>query len=237
MNVLMEKGGDGLEDNREEIMRGAIEGVAEYGLEGLNMKTISRLSGRNSSTIYTIFNSKDELLRCCFERIDHQIARLFGKVKLDPRALAEDPEGQVRRIWTRYFRFLVEHPAETLFYVRYRSGSGFAEYDKKRDVSHFAGFMRLVRTFDEQYHIFRDIPSGLLWLHLLTTTLMYARYVVEGVLPRDADTQERIFQLEMNGLRSLMAADAAGGHGDQLAKGGDPDADSGSKPAGQGKPA
>lgn len=207
-----------MEDKREKIMRGAMEGVAESGLEGLNMKTVSALSGCNASTIYTLFNGKEHLLRCCFEKVDHQIAGLFWRARLDPLALAEDPEGELRRHWTRYFRFLVDHPVETLFYVRYRGGSRFAAYDKTRDISHFADFMGIVKAFDRQYHVFEGVPSDLVWLHLLTTTLMYARYVVEGILPRDAATQERIFQIEMNGLRSLMAADAADGHGERTGK-------------------
>lgn len=226
-----------MESNREKILRGTIQGVAEHGLEGLNMKMVSKLSGCNSSTIYIIFNGKEDLLRCCFVKIDRQIARLFAKVSLDPLAVAEDPEGEIRRIWTRYFRFLINHPAETMFYIRYRNSSGFAEYDKTRDVSHYAAFVQMVRAFNEEYQTIRSYPPNLLWLHLLVTPLMYAKYVVEGVLPRDAATQEFIFQLEMNGLRSLLAEGGTGGHGKHTAKGDERNAGAKPRSAEQSKPA
>ena len=44
----------------------------------------------------------------------------------------------------------------------------------------------------------------LLWLHVLTSTVMYAKYVVEGILADDQETEDAVFQLLMTGLSGYL---------------------------------
>lgn len=48
------------------------------------------------------------------------------------------------------------------------------------------------------------IGQDLLWLHILTSTVMYAKYVVEGTLPNNQETEETIFQLLATGLSGYL---------------------------------
>lgn len=43
-----------------------------------------------------------------------------------------------------------------------------------------------------------------LWLHVLTSMVMYAKYVVEGVLPDTEEAEETIFQLLTTGLSGYL---------------------------------
>lgn len=198
-----------MEDRRQKIMQSAIRGVRQFGLEGLSMKVVSGLSGANVSIIYTLFNNKEDLLRCCFEEIDRRIAEIFQRVRVEPLDVQREPEREIRRVWTGYYRYLVEHPDETVFYIRYRSTVSFAEYDRMRDRSHYRALLETARLFDGQYHIFSRIQPELLWFHFLTNTAAWAKHVVEGLLPNDAQTQESIFQLELRGLCGMMKTGAA----------------------------
>ena len=44
----------------------------------------------------------------------------------------------------------------------------------------------------------------MLWLHVLTSTIMYAKYVAEGILPNDRETEETVFQLLTTGLSGYL---------------------------------
>lgn len=46
--------------------------------------------------------------------------------------------------------------------------------------------------------------QDILWLHVLTITVLYAKYVVEGVLPDDSDTEDTVFQLMITGLSGYL---------------------------------
>lgn len=39
------------------------------------------------------------------------------------------------------------------------------------------------------------LDQDLLWLHVLTSAVMYAKYVVEGTLPDNQETEDTVFQL------------------------------------------
>ena len=44
----------------------------------------------------------------------------------------------------------------------------------------------------------------MLWLHVLTSTLLYAKYVVEGILPNNEETEETVFRLLTTGLSGYL---------------------------------
>ena len=53
----------------------------------------------------------------------------------------------------------------------------------------------------------RQINQDLLWLHVLTSTVMYAKYVVEGVLPDNQETEDTIFRFLTEGLSGYLISD------------------------------
>ena len=209
-SCIFAKGAEHLKTRRDEILTAAMRGVREYGLEGVRIQHIAELSGCSAGNIYSYFSSKDELLQACYEQIDRQIAHIFDKVRITPEALLADPIGEVRQLWTAYWRWLVSHPDETVFYHRFRDWSGFPAFEKTRDISYFASFIQSVGVFKNLFPATRSIPDDLLWLHLLTTTVMYAKYVAQGVLPNIAATEEMVFCLLMGGLRAVAGAPQTG---------------------------
>lgn len=191
-------------NQKEEIIRAAMKGVRLYGLEGVRIRHIAELAESSVGNIYQHFNSKEQLMRVCFERVDRQIARLFDPLDLDQAAMAADPEQEIYRLWSIYFRWLVAHPDETVFYHRFRDSSSFPKFDQQRDISYFASFIGIIRLFDQRFHIYEQVDQNVLWLFVLTSTVMYAKHVVEGVLPNTPVTEKSIFQLEMHGLQGLV---------------------------------
>lgn len=196
----------GLAGKREDIIHAAMKGVRLHGLDGVRIQHIGKLAGTVTSNIYAYFNGKEDLMRACFDQVDRQIARVFDQIRIDPRTLAADPEHEVRRLWTTYYRWLVSHPDETVFYHRYRDSPAFLAVQREQDFSYFASFIKILQMFQDRYHIYERVDQRVLWLHALTGTVMYAKYVVEGVLPNTPETEESIFRLTMEGLHGLFAA-------------------------------
>lgn len=181
-----------------------MKAVRRYGLEGTRIQNISELAELSPGALYRYFEGKDDLMTACFTYIDRQAAAVFDRLKFDPLTMRADPIGAVKSLWLPYFRFWVVHPDETIFYHRFRDSVSFPKYDKVRDASYFASFSEMVRLFMCTFPALRQINPDLLWLHVLTSTVMYAKYVVEGLLPDDQETEDTIFQFLTTGLSDYL---------------------------------
>lgn len=125
----------------------------------------------------------------------------------------------IRGLWLPYFRFWVSHPDETVFYHRFRDSAFFPSYDRSRDVSYFDRFSKMVRLCKETFPGLGRLNQDLLWLHVLTATVMYAKYVVEGVLPNNEETEDAAFRLMVTGLSGCLAVWHREGGGLRIAQG------------------
>ena len=193
-----------LDDTKTRIILAAIKAVRQYGLEGVRIQNVSELAGISSGAIYRHFKGKDQLLVECFTYVDKQAAMIFEHLEFNPLVMLTDPMGAVKGLWLPYFRFWTSHPDETVFYHRFRDSTFFPKYDKSRDITYFKTFIGMVRSFKRVFPRLRRINQDLLWLHVLTSTIMYAKYVVEGILPNNQETEDTVFQLLTTGLSSYL---------------------------------
>lgn len=186
------------------IISAAMKAVRQYGLEGVRIQNISKLAGVSPGALYRYFDSKEQLMMECFTYVDRQAAGIFDCMKFDSRIMLTDPVEAVRSLWAPYFRFWLARPDETVFYHRFRDSAFFPAYDKSRDASYFDNFVGMVQAFLETFPSLRQINQDLLWLHVLTSTVMYAKYVVEGVLPDNQETEDTIFRFLTEGLSGYL---------------------------------
>lgn len=193
-----------MDDTRTRIIFAAMRAVRQYGLEGMRVQHVSGLAGISPGAIYRYFESKDQLMAECFTYVDRQAAAIFDRLRFDPAAMPADPMGAVRALWQPYFRFWVSHPDETVFYHRFRDSAFFPNYDRSRDFSYFGTFMGMVQLFKRVFPALDRMNQDLLWLHVLTSTVMYAKYVVEGTLPDTQETEDTIYQLLTTGLSGYL---------------------------------
>ena len=193
-----------LDGTKTRIILAAIKAVRQYGLEGVRVQNVSDLAGISSGAIYRHFDGKEQLLIECFTYVDKQAAAIFEHLKFNPLLMLTDPMGSVKGLWLPYFRFWTSHPDETVFYHRFRDSTFFPQYDKNRDVTYFKTFIGMVHAFKTVFPSLNRINQDLLWLHVLTSTVMYAKYVVEGILPNDQETEDTVFQLLTTGLSGYL---------------------------------
>lgn len=193
-----------MEDTRIRIMTAAMRAVRQYGLEGARIQNISDLAGLSPGALYRYFNSKDELMQACFTYVDRQAAAIFEGLEFDSGALLTDPLQAIRSLWQPYFRFWIARPDETIFYHRFRDSASFPSCDELRDTGYFNAFADMVRIFLTAFPALREINLDLLWLHILTSTVMYAKYVVEGKIPNNRETEDTVFRFLTTGLSGYL---------------------------------
>lgn len=197
-----------MNDTKTRILSATMKAVRQYGLEGTRIQNISKLAELSPGALYRYFEGKDDLMVACFTYIDQQAAAVFDCLKFDPQAMLSDPMGAVKSLWLPYFRFWVARPDETIFYYRFRDSAFFQKYDKIRDFSYFGSFIEMVHAFMSAFPLLRRVNQDLLWLHVLTSTVMYAKYVVEGYLPDNQETEDTVFQFLTMGLSGYLKSGA-----------------------------
>ena len=198
-----------MDDTKTRILSATMKAVRQYGLEGARVQNISGLAGISPGAMYRYFKSKDELLAACFTYVDQQAAAIFEDLRFNPLAMRTDPMGVVKDLWLPYFRFWVAHPDETVFYHRFRDSAAFPRFYKSYNGSPFQAFGGMVRAFMNTFPGLRRINQDVLWLHVLTSTVMYAKYVVEGLLPNSQETEDTVFQFLSVGLSGCLRPEQA----------------------------
>lgn len=198
-----------LDDTKTRIIFATLKAVRRHGLEGVRIQNVSDLAEISPGAIYRYFDSKEHLLVECFTYVDKQAAAVFEQLAFNSSAMLADPLGVVKSLWLPYFRFWTARPDETIFYHRFRDSCSFHKYDRNRDVTYFKTFIEIVRIFKGAFPNLERINQDLLWLHILTSTVMYAKYVVEGILPNTAETENTVFQLLTTGLSGYLKPNEA----------------------------
>ncbi|GAB7193325.1 TetR/AcrR family transcriptional regulator [Kineococcus sp. NUM-3379] len=80
---------------REELLRAAVEHVAEHGLAQLSLRRIADTVGVSHATLVHHFSTRDQLVA---EIVDHVLARAFASPELVPPGV---PGGPLRALWRR----------------------------------------------------------------------------------------------------------------------------------------
>jgi len=189
-----------MDESRERIIKAAVQAVRQYGLEGARIQNISDLAGYTPGALYRYFKSKDEIMQECFFSIARQLSDLFDEAEIVSTLLEGNPRDIFRQLWRRFFRFWLTHPDETVFFYRYRNGAAFLAYGKSPNLSCFSTLAKMMDCLVQYMPGLSRLNRDLLWLHVLTGTVMYAKYVVQGVLPDTAEIEEDIYQLIVHGL-------------------------------------
>jgi AcrR family transcriptional regulator len=185
---------------RENILRAAIQGVRMYGLGGVRIKHISSIAGSSVGNIYQHFGSKENLMRECFEWVDRQISRLYTNVAWNVQNLSVDTEEKLFNQWRVWYRWLLDHPDETIFYHQYINEPFYASYEKDRSQHAATRYYQHVPS-----GLMRDGLNTRLFLFVsVNTTLMYARGVIEGAIPNTEDVERSIFEAKYHGLGRLI---------------------------------
>ncbi len=194
-------------NQRSVLIQAAIKAVRLHGVDGVRMQHIGQIAHTTPSSIYLYFKGKEELLRACYEQIDHEIAHILDK---QLHTFAEDPapssKETIHCLWRIYWQWLIDHPDETMFFHYYRDWSGFPQYDMTRSVSHFDALVHAVQSLYSNSPGMNTVPPILLWLYWLDGTVMYAKYVVQDLFPNTQEMEDFVFRLLMGGVDGLMKA-------------------------------
>lgn len=94
--------------------------VAERSMSGLSMRKVSKRCGVNESMIYRDFESKEKLLRACYDSVnDYFTEELTAGIEKKIESEGDFPE-LAEKLWNEFTELLIESDYKTLYYCEYR---------------------------------------------------------------------------------------------------------------------
>jgi AcrR family transcriptional regulator len=116
--------------------------LAEVGVEGLNLREVSRRTGVSHAAAYNHFQDKASLVRAV---VDAAFERLAAEMRR-ARSSSHDPFEALRRIGVAYVRFAYRNPAE--FQIMFRPEL-YAVPDSEASPNRDVGHQLLVETIED----------------------------------------------------------------------------------------
>ena len=206
----MEISSTSIKNRKEELIKATMQIVAENGLTDFTMKKVTERIGVSEALIYKHFESKDKLLFICFESVHKQIAALFAESKIPDIYSLKDLYATVYTLWMKYFTFLVHNSYRTIFYFEYRQ-SKYIKSIMKRDVEmqklYFNQFIRIFNVFNERFHVLAKTSADHLWTFILDVSGIFAKRIIQGVLPNTSESYENVWRLISTGMLGLIQPD------------------------------
>src|ERR1700687_6179210 len=108
MNVHSFLGGDQMTklDKREEIVRAALELIAEHGFHGAPMAMIAEQAGVGAGTIYRYFENKDVLITGLYREVEEKLYAVL----LEGYATEKPFRERFLHLGTALLRYFMENP-------------------------------------------------------------------------------------------------------------------------------
>lgn len=194
-------------NHRADIMRAAIELVAEDGICAVTTRQVARRAGVSDGLMYRFFKSKNDLLLSCLYLVtDNIIGEFYGLMKIQADTL-EEFEQEVRERWNMFFSFLVKHVPDTLFFYEYANSAGMMKLARAGTFS-IRDFTRMLAdklgAGDPKFtHVSEeDIPY--FWLYYIHVSMIFAVRTIRGELSDTEESRDKIWRLVTNGLSAYL---------------------------------
>ena len=191
------------EDKRTLLLQSTVRAVAKCGMKDVSTRSISGDAGINDAYIYRYFRDKEDMLMQAYFLENERFMRCVGK-QID--AIREERERFTleerchlgfRCAW----RYLIDNPDVCRFFVYYYHSPNFQKYafeEHRKQVDYLA---------EKILHLFERLPDAEDCLYALFTLLhSFALRVLNGELPDDAETEERVFKMVFTTILTQMKA-------------------------------
>lgn len=192
---------------QRELIQGTIETVAALGLENTTTNAICQTCGINVAYIYRFFKDKEDLIARAFAYVDE---RFLGQILNNCTVLnyeSIDYEARCHVLFMQCWDYLMAHPKDITFYVRYYYSSSFQKYAYREHMERYVGlFDKLKTAFPDTV----DVKTVL--HHILDTLLVEAMKHIDTPKEDNAIAATKTFFLIFSVIKNYVRTDRLNNH-------------------------
>jgi AcrR family transcriptional regulator len=148
-------------DKRDEIVRAALELIAEQGFHGAPMAMIAERAGVGAGTIYRYFENKDVLIAELYQELEDKMYPLILKGYSADKPIRE----RYIHLGTALLRYFIENPLDFRFLEQFHNSPFGAEHRRDKILGKKEGCDVFRELFEEGIarQIMKEFPLPILF--------------------------------------------------------------------------
>lgn len=186
-------------DKREEIIRAALELIAEQGFHGAPMASIAERAGVGAGTIYRYFENKDVLIVELFRELEERIysALLVGYASEKP--IRE----RFLHLGTKLLRYIIENPLDFRYLEQFHNSPFGAEHRRDKFFGEKEEHDICRELFEDgiSRQVMKVLPLPILFALAFGPLLAVARDHILGFIALDDELIARTIEACWDGVK------------------------------------
>ncbi|MBT1075106.1 TetR/AcrR family transcriptional regulator [Geobacter grbiciae] len=170
-------------EKRDEIVRAALELIAEHGFHGAPMAMIADRAGVGAGTIYRYFENKDVLIRELYRDMEGRIYPFITEGYVEVKAFRE----RFIHLGSALLRYFIENPLDFRYLEQFHNSPYGLEYRRDRLLGEREGCDVYRELFDTgiAQQVLKDVPLPILFALAFGPLLSVARDHILGFIVLD----------------------------------------------------
>lgn len=176
--------------------------IAKNGLASFSMRQITDECGINESLMYRYFETKENLLKQCYEVLYQKIIAVHKDVDVDKLRRGEVIEA-FHKMHIEMINLLISEDYRTLFYYEYCEYLNIkTEHDVFEKNTVLKDIMNELKVVVPS--TITDEEGRILIYYLVDMTSCFAKRIIRKNLPNNDETKEYIWRILQAGITNLM---------------------------------
>lgn len=187
-------------DKRDEIVKAALELIAEHGYHGAPMALIAERAGVGAGTIYRYFENKDVLIGELYGEIEERMQRFI----LDGYAQDAPFRARFLHLGSSLLRFFIEHPLDFRYIEQFHNSPYGVAFRRDKLLNNREGGCNAFKELFEQgaaQQVLKDFPLVILFDLAFGPLVTIARDHILGFVSLDPALIERVIEACWDGVR------------------------------------
>ena len=171
------------QDKRDEIVRAALELIAENGFHGAPMAMIADRAGVGAGTIYRYFENKDVMITGLFRELEERLNHIL----LEGYETAKPIRERFLHLYTTLMRYFIENPLDFRFLEQFFNSPYGVEHRRDKLLRAKEGCDVFKELFEEgiSQQVMKDLPLVILFDLAFGPILAVARDHILGFIMLD----------------------------------------------------
>ena len=176
--------------------------IAKNGLASFSMRQITDECGINESLMYRYFETRENLLKKCYEELYHKIIAVHKEVDIEKLQNGEIIEA-FYKMYIEMIDLLISEEYRTLFYYEYCEYLNIkTEHDVFEKNTVLKDIMNELKVVVPS--TITDEEGRILIYYLIDMTSCFAKRIIRKNLPNNDETKEYIWRILQAGITNLM---------------------------------
>lgn len=184
------------------IMDTTMKLIAKNGLASFSMRQITDECGINESLMYRYFETRENLLKKCYEKLYNKIIAIHKDVDIEKIQNGEIVEA-FHKMYIEMIDLLISEDYRTLFYYEYCE---YLNVKADRDI-----FKKNTVLKNLMHELKESVPTSItdkegriLIYYVIDVTSCFAKRIIRKNLPNNDEIKEYIWRILKAGLIDLM---------------------------------